>query len=142
MSYTRISRILWTTVGKWAVLSSSRGRELDKRHICKCNLCKWTSVFKMMFTIDSKTNYNFPCYGIEAASSSDYSVLSSTALCTPTYTFFDKTGIIDCLNYAVDDRSRAIASRLVQLCDSFDEELLQPGCRTCWMISLLFRWLI
>ncbi|KAL6742778.1 hypothetical protein ANCDUO_11261 [Ancylostoma duodenale] len=92
-----------------------------------------------MFTMDYDSAYNSPCHGFEASSSSDYPTFSSTALCASAYTFFEKDLTIDSINYIAEDRSKAIASRLVQLCDSFDREFFQADSNTCtpW---LLWRW--
>ncbi|EYB94358.1 hypothetical protein Y032_0172g346 [Ancylostoma ceylanicum] len=94
----------------------------------------------MMFTIDCDSAYNSPCHGFEASSSSDYPTFSSTALCASAYTFFEKGLAVDSINYIAEDRSKAIASRLVQLCDSFDRDFFQADSNTSPMPWLLWRW--
>ncbi|CAJ0589059.1 unnamed protein product [Cylicocyclus nassatus] len=74
------------------------------------------------FVMDYKLT--FECPWRDAKSSPSYStIFSYTATCAVVHTFSNKVDVLDTANYAVEERSIRVASRLIQLCDNFDKEL-------------------
>ncbi|KAK5981802.1 hypothetical protein GCK32_015239 [Trichostrongylus colubriformis] len=90
-----------------------------------------------MCTVDG--SFNLPCYGTEASASYEYLSFSSTALCA-SGTKFSKNS--NCGDAFVDNRSRMIARRLLQICDEFEKEFCQPpSCKSSWA-TLIWRFFI
>ncbi|VDM61411.1 unnamed protein product [Angiostrongylus costaricensis] len=81
-----------------------------------------------MFTFDGMVNY--PCHGIEATTSYEYLSLSSATLCASTLTCLEDNKSVEDEPYMVGNRSKIMATRLLQLCDLFDEECFQSNVPT------------
>ncbi|KAK6015598.1 hypothetical protein OSTOST_18973 [Ostertagia ostertagi] len=91
----------------------------------------------MMLTVDG--SFNSPCYGMEASASYDYFSVSSTALCASCSPCSNGQMFDDLFT---NNRTKMWASRLIQLCDAFDQEFFQPSSSTSSWASFIWRFFI
>ncbi|CAJ0589060.1 unnamed protein product [Cylicocyclus nassatus] len=91
--------------------------------------------------MDQMRNYKNPC----ESSSRNFTNFGLSAVYAAVHTFFGRTGFLESPKYVLDERPKRMASRLIQLSDEFDKELMPDDRCTCHILSyllLLVRWLI
>ncbi|VDP00957.1 unnamed protein product [Heligmosomoides polygyrus] len=91
----------------------------------------------MMFTVDGA--FNSPSYGVNASASYDYFALSSTALCASAFPLAQHCRVLGDGPYLANERSRMLASRLLQLCDDFDREFFQKASCASSLFTRIWR---